>query len=109
MARFLRGSEPAGINGQMAEAMMLTLAGDEAQAVERLNDIGTNNVAALPMVRALQARNTGDYLSLIHILGEFSFGSVRLQSTDGCRRMQRLVLGDRRDGCKITRMGGVHA
>jgi hypothetical protein len=80
MARFLRGSEPAGINGQMAEAMMLTLAGDEAQAVERLNDIGTNNVAALPMVRALQARNTGDYrpfdkldgLSRVEVVAWFS-------------------------------------
>jgi tetratricopeptide (TPR) repeat protein len=61
MARFLRGSMPAGSNGQMAETMMLTLVNDEAQAMKLLNDIGTNNSAALPMVRALQTRNTGDY------------------------------------------------
>ena len=64
MARFLRGSEPAGINGLMATAMMLTLIGDEAQAMEQLNTIGTNNADALPWVRALQARNSGDYRPL---------------------------------------------
>ena len=64
MARFLRGSHPAGINGQMAETMMLTLVGDEAQAMQCLNNISTNNAAVLPLVRALQARNTGDYRPL---------------------------------------------
>lgn len=64
MAHFLRGSGAAGINGQMAEAMMLTLVGDEAPALARLNDIGTNSAAVLPLVRALQARNTGDYRPL---------------------------------------------
>ena len=44
--------------------MMLTLVGDQAQAMERLNDIGTNNVDALPIMWALQARNTGDYRPL---------------------------------------------
>jgi hypothetical protein len=64
LAGCLRGSGTAGINGRMAEAMMLTLVGVEAQAMERLNAIGTNHAAALPMVRALQARNTGDYRPL---------------------------------------------
>ena len=61
MARFLRGAGAGGVNGKMAEAMMLTLAGDEAPALERLNAIGTNDAAAAPMVRALWTRNTGDY------------------------------------------------
>jgi hypothetical protein len=64
MARFLRGSGSAGINGQLAEAMMLTLVGDEAAAMQRLNEVSTNNAAVLPIVRALQARNTGDYRPL---------------------------------------------
>ena len=64
MARFLRGSNPAAINGEMAQAMMLTLVGDQAQAMERLNGISTNDATVLPMVRALQTRNTGDYRQL---------------------------------------------
>ena len=64
MAGFLRGAAPAGLNGKMAEIMMLTLAGDQAAALERLNGLGTNPAAVLPMVRALQARNTGDYRPL---------------------------------------------
>ena len=64
LAQFLRGTRAAGTNGQMAEAMMLTLAGDEALAVERLNAISTNNEDVLPMVRALKVRNTGDYRQL---------------------------------------------
>jgi tetratricopeptide (TPR) repeat protein len=76
MASFLRGSEPAGINGKMAEAIMLTLVGDEAQAVEQLNSIGTNNTAVLPMVRALQVRNTGDYRILDNVGGLSSMEAV---------------------------------
>ncbi len=64
MADLLRGSSPAGLNGQMAETMMLTLVGDQAAALEHLNGIGTSPAAVLPMVRALQARNTGDYRPL---------------------------------------------
>jgi tetratricopeptide (TPR) repeat protein len=63
MARFLRGSAAPGLNGQMAAAMTLTLAGDEAPAVGQLDAIGTNNPAA-PLVRALLARNTGDFRAL---------------------------------------------
>jgi tetratricopeptide (TPR) repeat protein len=61
MARFLRGRRAFGINGQMAGAILLTLIGDEAQALEQLDAIGTNAVAAGPMLRALRTRNTGDY------------------------------------------------
>ncbi|MDB6018210.1 MAG: hypothetical protein JWR19_2699 [Pedosphaera sp.] len=64
MARWLRGSGAAGINGQMAEAMMLSLVGDEALSLERLNAIDTHNAPVAPMVRALRARNTGDYRPL---------------------------------------------
>jgi hypothetical protein len=69
MAQFLRASEAAGLNGRMAETLMLTLAGDEAPAVTLLKDIGTNNSDALPLVRALLARNTGDYRQLEQLSG----------------------------------------
>lgn len=64
MARLLRDTEPAGADGQMAEAMMLTLVGNEALALERLRGMDTNSSNILPFVRALRARNTGDYREL---------------------------------------------
>ena len=64
MAQFLLGTNSTSVNGQMAEAMMLTLAGDEALAVERLDAIGTNNPEVSSMFYALKARNTGDYRQL---------------------------------------------
>jgi tetratricopeptide (TPR) repeat protein len=64
MARFLRGADPYGINGRMAEAILLTLIGNEAPALEHLNSMGTNDAAVVAMLRALRACNTGDYRSL---------------------------------------------
>lgn len=64
MARFLRGNDSPGVNGQMAEAMMLTLVGDEAPALEKLKSLDTNSTAVVAMSRALQARNTGDFRPL---------------------------------------------
>jgi len=71
MAAFLRGSNPTDINEQMAEAMLLTLVRDEAQALERLKDMGNKNANVLAMVRALQTRNTGDYRLLDRVEGRF--------------------------------------
>ncbi len=59
MAQYLNGTNSYGINGQMAEAMLYTLMGDESLALDELNIIGTNNAAVVPMVRALWTRNTG--------------------------------------------------
>ena len=64
MARCLRGSDSFGINGRVADTILLTLIGNQAAALNNLNDIGTNNTAAMPFVRALRARNTGDYRPL---------------------------------------------
>lgn len=61
MAQFFNGTNGYGINGQMAEAMMLTLVDDETLALERLKTIGTNDASITPLVRALWTRNTGDY------------------------------------------------
>jgi tetratricopeptide (TPR) repeat protein len=61
MARFLNGDSAGGVNGQMAEAMLLTLIGDQAPALQRLNGFDTNAAAVAPLVRALRVRNTGDY------------------------------------------------
>ena len=64
MAQFLHGTGSYGTCGKMAEAVLLTLVNDEAPALEELDDIGTNDAAAVPMVRTLRARNTGDYRPL---------------------------------------------
>ena len=64
MAHFLGGSHAYGINGQVANAILLTYIGDESLALKQLAAINTNDVAAAPFVRALQARNTGDYRPL---------------------------------------------
>lgn len=61
IARFLNGTNPFGINEKMADAILLTLTGNETSALEILDTIGTNNVVTAPMVRALWTRNTGDY------------------------------------------------
>lgn len=68
MAQFLNGTNSYGINGQMAEAMMLTLVNDRTSALEKLKAIGTNDVTIAPIVRALWTRNTGDY----RLLGQMS-------------------------------------
>lgn len=64
MAAFFEGTNTYGLNGQMAEAILLTLIGDQAPALDQLNAVGTNKPAVLPMIRALRARNTGDYRPL---------------------------------------------
>ncbi len=61
MAQFLNGTNSYGINGQMAEATLLTLVNDRAAALQQLNAVGTNDATVAPMVRALWTRNTGDY------------------------------------------------
>lgn len=63
MAQFLRGAD-FGMNGKMAQALLLSLIDDQAPALEQLDALGTNNEAVLPMARALRARNTGDYREL---------------------------------------------
>jgi len=61
MARFLGDDHAPGVNGQMAEAMLLTLAGDEAAALQQINAMNTNDAAVASFARALRVRNTGDY------------------------------------------------
>ena len=73
MAQYLRSSGAEGINGQMAETMLLTVIGDEARALEQLNSMGTNDSSLVPMIRALRARNTGDYRPLDKMGGLTTF------------------------------------
>lgn len=67
MARFLRGTDAFSVNGQMAEALMLTLVGNRAPALERLRSMDTNDVGVVGMVNALRARNSGDYRPLTEV------------------------------------------
>jgi hypothetical protein len=61
MARFLGGTNVYGINGQMADAISLTLSGDAAAALAQLGAIQTNDAAVASFLRALRTRATGDY------------------------------------------------
>ncbi len=64
MAHFLRGTDAEGVNGRMAETMMLTLVGDEADALRHLDTMSTSDAAVAAFARALRIRNTGDYRPL---------------------------------------------
>ncbi len=64
MARYLGNGNLSAINGQIAEAMLLTLMNNQATALEKLKNIQTNVPAVTSWVRALQARNTADYRPL---------------------------------------------
>ncbi len=64
LARYLQGGELAAGNGQMAEAMLLTLMNNQTAALEQLRGIKTNTVALTAWVRALSARNSSDYRPL---------------------------------------------
>lgn len=67
LARHLQGTNAPGINGQLAEAMMLTLVHAQAPALERLKSIDARDASVAAMVRALQAYNTGDFRPLAAI------------------------------------------
>ncbi len=69
MARYLEEKKVSTINGGMAEAMLSTLMNNQADALEKLNGLPTNNPAVASWVRALQARNTGDYRPLEKLNG----------------------------------------
>jgi len=64
MAQYLAGERQLGINGRVAEAMLLTLMNDQAPALEKLSRIETNDPVVLQWVRTLQADNSGDYRPL---------------------------------------------
>ena len=69
MARYLDGKNLSAINGRMAEAILYTLMNNEADALQKLKNIPTTDPAVVSWVRALQARNTGDYRPLDKLNG----------------------------------------
>jgi tetratricopeptide (TPR) repeat protein len=95
MAHFLGGGHAYGINGQIANAILLTFIGDETPALKQLSAINTNDVAVAPFVRALQARNTGDYRPLDAMNGLTQIEStewfcVMSESVDGAAAWPKL-------------------
>jgi tetratricopeptide (TPR) repeat protein len=64
MAHYLESKNLSTINGDIAEAILSTLMNNQADALEKLSGLSTNNPAVASWVRALQARNTGDYRPL---------------------------------------------
>jgi tetratricopeptide (TPR) repeat protein len=63
-SRFLAGDQPMGINGQLANAALETLMNNQSRALQMLKGINSSDPAVASWVRALQARNTGDYRAL---------------------------------------------
>ncbi|HLH53936.1 MAG TPA: hypothetical protein VKY92_10005 [Verrucomicrobiae bacterium] len=61
MAHFLEAPGTLGINGQIAEATLLTLVNAEKAAVEKLDAITSDDPEAVALARALRCRATGDY------------------------------------------------
>jgi hypothetical protein len=64
MAHHLNGPKPLGVEGQLAEAFLLTLESDAALALEKLKTIDTNDTDVAALIRALRAWNTGDFREL---------------------------------------------
>jgi hypothetical protein len=60
-SRFLSGEQAPGINGQIAGAALETLVNNQTSALRLLAAINSPDAAVTNWVRALQARNTGDY------------------------------------------------
>jgi tetratricopeptide (TPR) repeat protein len=76
MARGLRGTNSYGVNGRLAEAVLLSLVNDEAPALEQLKSLDTNNASVAAMARALRARNTGDFRPLTAVTGRSRMESM---------------------------------
>jgi tetratricopeptide (TPR) repeat protein len=77
MAQFLRGTNALGTDGEIAEAMMLTMVNNQAAALGRLSNVNTNSVGVAAMVRGLRARNTGDYRPLAAETNRSPFESIQ--------------------------------
>ena len=76
MAQYLRGTSDYGLYGRLAEAMSLTLMDLETNALQHLGGIETNEFPVAQFVRALRARNTGDYRELDHQKNRSSIETV---------------------------------
>ncbi len=77
MAQYLRGTDPFGVNGQMAEALMLTRSDDTAAAVDHLRNIKNSDASVTAMIRGLRTLNTGDYRDLTAETNRSPFESIQ--------------------------------
>jgi tetratricopeptide (TPR) repeat protein len=64
LAHHLNGQNQFGINGSVAEAILYTLMHNQAEALKMISELDSSNPSVASWVRALQARNTGDYRQL---------------------------------------------
>jgi tetratricopeptide (TPR) repeat protein len=67
LAHFLNNGHPTGLNGRMAECMLLTLMENQAAALEKLGAMEQSDGPLTNWVRALQAFNTCDYRPLLAV------------------------------------------
>lgn len=64
VAKFLESSQILGINGQLAESILLTLTGNQTLALEKIQSIDPADAGVMRVARALRAINTGDFRAL---------------------------------------------
>jgi tetratricopeptide (TPR) repeat protein len=64
LARFLAGTHPPGINGQVADCMLLTLMNNEVAALDQLKNLDTSEKAVLTWARTLRAYASRDFRPL---------------------------------------------
>jgi tetratricopeptide (TPR) repeat protein len=64
LAQYLNGSKTFGVNGRVAECLMLTLVNDEAAAIKKLGAMDLSDETLKIWDRTLRAFNTGDYRPL---------------------------------------------
>jgi hypothetical protein len=63
-ARQLAGQSAPGINGKLANAILLTMMTNQKAALDALSELNAADPALQPWLRALRARNTHDYRTL---------------------------------------------
>jgi hypothetical protein len=61
LARFLAGSHPPGVNGQLANCMLLTLMNNQVAALDELKKLDTKDRVVATWVRVLQAYASRDF------------------------------------------------
>jgi tetratricopeptide (TPR) repeat protein len=64
LARFLAGQNPSGVNGELANCMLLTLINNQVAALDQLKKVDTKDKVAATWVRVLQAYASRDFRNL---------------------------------------------
>jgi hypothetical protein len=84
LAQYLNGTKASGVNGRMAECIMLTLMNDEAAAMEKLGAMDLSDETLKIWDRTLRAYNTFDYRPLAATTDRSTLEDIALFSAYSC-------------------------